>query len=160
MVLPKPFSIRRKGSPIRRKGDLWPSGDDAMNTPNINGGINLLLPILGSYGTNRYTHIAFLTDIKFPRNINDSRNQQIVLLLPLANPNSFTMRILLLCLFASNLFAQQIPVWRMMPPAENEFCHIDPQGKTVLPNGRYITPPRQADICSTTLRIKKKVEKD
>lgn len=50
---------------------------------------------------------------------------------------------LLFCLSCTGLFAPKKPApaaWRIAPPAENEYCRIDPAGKTVLPNGRYLTP--------------------
>ncbi len=31
-------------------------------------------------------------------------------------------------------------LWIIFTPAGNEYCHIDENGKTVIPNGRYITP--------------------
>lgn len=35
---------------------------------------------------------------------------------------------------------QSKSVWIMSAPAESEFTHIDKEGKTVIPNGRFITP--------------------
>lgn len=53
-----------------------------------------------------------------------------------------SLAILLLFLLParSPVFAQKTAAWRIQPPAENEYCRIDPAGRTVIPNGRYLTP--------------------
>ena len=55
---------------------------------------------------------------------------------------TFFRLLLLLLLISCNSHDNDAekPLWILSAPAGNEFTKIDKQGKTVIPNGRYITP--------------------